>query len=313
MTRLSLLDWCIMFAEAALLIVLNVRLGEVLAGSLVFLLMIPMFFYFSYVYKVFQEELSRLALAALCLTGLNAIAYYERFGAVQRFPVLVAYSAISVVFILAICQVYISLIRVPKSGPPEADPRKRELIGNIAGMFFGIPFFVLMLFAVPSGIVVWIGQKSWLVQAHWLGITTLFISWQVVGAVVHRAFLKKVTDQQILYVIKATQKMPTRNFKQRVAWTLLVLFAMGSLAEIGRGLWIFWIGSFAFWTLTLNNSWKVWKHIFGEESVDVPPGEVPPGYNLLTNLRMVVFTIVLASVYGIGLTVLLGLTAPKHF
>lgn len=312
MTKIQPIDWFIMLSQAALLIAFNVRFGEVLGGSMVFFILIIFLFYFSYFHRVFQEELSRLSLAAVSLVGLNVVAQLEHVGTLQRLPTLIAYVFISLIFSTGIYQVNTSLIRVRKIGPAELDPVKVQLIKNIAGLLASIPTVALLMFVLPSGLVVWIGQKSRLVQTNWVTVTTLAILSQIIGAVVHGAFLKKITDAQVVHVLKVPRRIPIQNFKQKVTWALLVLFVLGSVGEVARGLWFFWMGSFTFWALTLRNSWRLWRHVFASPPVATVEEEgITPGYNILQDFRIFLYAIVIAALYGIGLVVLLALTTPK--
>ena len=307
MPRLPLIDWLVTLVEAALVVALNVRLGEVLGGGIVFLVVVAVCFYFSYVYKVFPQALSRLALAAICFAGLNIMAYYEQV-AIDRSWIFLGYLVVSGVSLTAMYQLNIDLVRVPKMGPPEPDALKRELIRNIAAMFALIPGLTLVMFVAPTAMAVWVGRKSTLVETNWITFTNLAILCQAAGALVHQVYLGKLADAQIAHVLRMSRPIPILGVKRKVTQGLLLFFLLGSLAEIARGLWVFWLGSVVFWVLTLRSSWKIWRHVFGGETREVSPGEMTSGYWIVGDVKVFAYSIAVVVAYIMGLVALLAVT-----
>lgn len=307
------IEWLVAFGQAGLIAALNVRLIETVGGGLVFVGVIVLAGYFGRIHKVFPADLGRLGLGALCLECLNAVAFLEHSGALRRPKVLVAYFLIAVVFSVLTFQVSISPVRARSGAPTDRDAGKIQALKNIAAMYLHAPMLGLMLFGLISGLAVWIGEESWLVQRNWLTISSLALSWQVIGALVQMLFLRKISDEQVAHVVNVRQGFRPVALGRMFVGGLFVMFLLGSIAELGRGLWLFWICSYALWTLTLANSWKVWKHVFGGSEFPLLTGDMPSTYNVVEDFRIFLYSVLAASLYGIGLGVLLGLTSPRIY
>ena len=304
-------EWIVLLAQTGLIAVLNVRFPETIGGGLVFVGLIAVSEYLSRVYKEFAEDLRRLALAALCLEVLNVVAGLEHRGSFQRPLILTGYLLTALAFSVLHYQVNISPIRIRRGGPVERDPIRTELVKRIATMFALVPAQILGLFGLTSGLVLWMGQESWLVDRNWLTMSGLILSWQILGALAHKAFINKFTPEQMACALNVRPRRPIPAVARKVAGGLLIVFLLGTLAEMGRGLWLFWIGTYAFWVLTLVNGWRVWRHVFSGRDLPCPSGDIPPGYNIVADFRVLLYTILAASVYVIALAVLLGLTSPR--
>jgi len=101
-TMLKLIDLLNIMSICGLIILLGQGLFHALGGSIVFIVIIPLLYYFSYVEKLAQVEVSLLNILILFIIGINYINYIFKFGLFSDNIVIVCYFSlyISIIFII---------------------------------------------------------------------------------------------------------------------------------------------------------------------------------------------------------------------
>ncbi len=289
-------EWIVLLAQTGLIAILHVRFPETLGGGLGFVGVIALAAYLAPLYKDFAEDLGRLAVAALCLEALNAVAFFEHRGSLPRPLILTAYLLTAVVLSLVTYQLNVSPFLIRQGDPVARNPARTNLVKRIETVAAIVPSQALAVFGLTGGLVVCVGQASWLVERGWLTISGLILSSQILGALAQRFFINKFTREQIARALNVSPRRPVPAVERKVAGGLLVVFLLGTLAELGRGLWFFWIGTYVLWVLTLVHGWQVWRHVFSGSDRPPPADDVPPGYNLMEDFRVLLYTILAGSV-----------------
>jgi len=238
-----------------------------IGGTLIFMSIIGINYYFSIIYKQFAVELGLFSLSLVSLMGLNFLAYIEY---ANGFSETILIGTLVATFIIAITILY--LTNSP-FGPRETsnspifriELRKRitGLIGHSSAVAFGFPVITASVF---MGI-----RDEPIIKENVLSFPTLSLMWVVIGLMLGLALMRKQKDlnNYIRYLVVKKSEINIAFLKKWFFPINIGIFIVGLVFEINRGFWFLWLYSWLAFLLILILGWKIWKYVFQKNSYEI--------------------------------------------
>ncbi|MGH7387984.1 MAG: hypothetical protein ACREM3_00785 [Candidatus Rokuibacteriota bacterium] len=294
-----------MLAELVLFLVLNVKILEILGGSITFLFASGVLLALGEVRRIYPHMMVDLAILGTILMGANALAYLESAELLSQVLVLVMAMAVALLFSIVVLRMYLDSSR--RRNTSETEPGGRvdeEMVGTIAPLSSIVPFSLVSVFV--GGLAVLIGRRSRLVEGHWITVTLSAIIGLVIAVVVATNMLRLVRARAGSGRGLNSSEPPLR--RRYILVALVVMLAMSVMAEIVRGRYGLNVATFLLWVVTLANSPAGHGAIAVGRLSDGPP--VDALADLAVDLKPYLFASMIVAAYALGLAVLLALTTP---
>jgi hypothetical protein len=252
-----------------LLIIFNVRILLHLGGSMIFLLVFALIHYLFFRYKKFQVELLLLTLISISLMGINYLAYLEAANVYPYLYVMIGFAISFLVIITCFNAINTRAIKIKSTGKGLTLQEKRaEIFKKVYGRYVLFPF-ESMIYAVFPGFVFALSQETnELLQQAWIKYLPLGLFWMIVAFIVTIISLKTINKNYILYLISKKERFKILKIRRYFVIGAVVVFLLGTVIEMGRGLWIIWLESYLLFIFIIIASWQIWRYFFEHHRFD---------------------------------------------
>lgn len=247
------------------LIIENYRcFPQCFGGSFVYILLYGYLFYVTVCYKKYQKEISFLMIVCLIMLWYNKIVYYE-INDSSRINITF-YNIYVLIFLLALWTSLMARLpfRYPKLDRSLLKQRQIDMIKSILLRFSMVILCVLPVWTTgmnlkKSPVYLSCLQAKFTMSFVAILFLILFISIQM-------RIMAKIPARNYSYALAGVEKSKLPLVKKYFRYGFTVLFLIGSVMEIMRGFWFFWLGTAVLSLLLAASLWNVWKYVLDDDS-----------------------------------------------
>lgn len=262
---LNLISICIM-----LLIIFNVRILLYAGGSMIFLLVFALIHYLFFRYKKFRAELLLLTLILISLIGINYLAYIEAANIYPYLHVMIGFSIFFLVIIVSFTIINTRAIKIKRNKNESAAQEKRgELFRRIYGRYIIFPLESIVYAVFPGFVFALSTETGELLQQARIKYLPLGLFWMIVAFIAAFVSLKTIDKNYILFLIAGKKKFKIPKIKRLFVVGAVVVFLLGTIIEMARGLWIIWIESYVLFIFIIIACWQIWRYFFEDHRLDL--------------------------------------------
>lgn len=310
-----IIDLITSFLIPALIIYISVfekgMVIAILGGGFSFIIICSFILLLSVLYKKFQPVLSAMAVISMTFAGLHYLAYLEVNKIIPFLYILILFSSLT--FLIFICFLFLNIspIRLKKGSPFSLQEKEIIIRKSILERFISFPLFGVV-YGIPTGLSFIAGAKSRLIRENIINYSNIAITLIILSFLATIIILKRVDKKYFWYVLKDSKKENVFNLKRRFWIGMIILFIFGSIYELFRGYWFFWLGTYVAIICIVIASWQLWRYIL-EPTEEYNFGEIAPEglSSLFTNFRNLmlffIFNFLFGTIFFVGFIVLLVL------
>ena len=250
-----------------LLLLAGPNLPNAFGGSISFFILIPLLYVVSYSARKFKWEISLLNLSIICIAGINYINFLDISGIYTKMNLAILFG----VLLLTVFLCFISVFLMPLNfySPPDQNEKVSLIRSNLKFIVLQYPL-VAFCYVVFMCLVFVGGEDFYSVRNNVVKMIPTAFFWAPVFFIVINITLKKVKEGHINHIVKENNidifDMP--NIKAIYFVFAIVIFILGSLMELVRKDWLFWLENFVFLNAMIICLWKVYKHRIKSQEVE---------------------------------------------
>ena len=290
---ISLIIWLFMIVSC------GEELPYILGGTLIFFPLLALIYFFSYVYKRYQFELSVFALIVLSLIGINFLSYFENAGKLSYFWILHMFCSLAIIAI-----VFFTILGLrPFSLNLEVMTEEsfleiKKKIGQRLNLLLGFG----LVFCASTGMPFLVCPEARLIENGLLKYVPIATFWFIISFIVTLINLKKI-EKYTVHLISKDKQLNLKNTKKIFLIGLAIMILFGSVLEIQRGAWVQWIETYSLFTLCLLSLWSIWQFVFENKDVSNIKSKkelFSLGFDLKTIFIIMLIYTVLVTIYMIS-------------
>jgi hypothetical protein len=114
-----------------------------------------------------------------------------------------------------------------------------------------------------------------------VGFTMSFVGilFLIIFIAIQMRIMAKIPVRNYSYALAGVERCKLPSVKKYFKYGFAVLFLIGSVMEIMRGLWLFWMGTAVLPLLLAASLWNVWKYVLDDYSDTSVSSDLPMPLN----------------------------------
>jgi hypothetical protein len=255
---LKIIDSVVLLCILISIIFIDDKLVYALGGTISLIILLLIFYYISYVLKIFQLNVTLLSILLLLLIGINYLNYYDFYELYTQKTIIVFYCVLIVLILICLCFALIT----PLSYSHHADQYikirqnfKLIVFNNTMFPFVYVLFICIIFSSFQEAFP--LGKK--IIKL----IPTSLVCIPIFLLLLQFILNKRIKDDHLDLIFKKAKKIdPSKKLNLKSIYTVLmcVLFVLGSIIELIRNEWILWIGTFVTINISVILLWNMYQH-----------------------------------------------------
>ncbi len=237
-------------------------------GTFIFVSLIGLNNYLSFLHKELALELSLLSLIVFSLMALNYLAYIEYTSGLSTYVLVGVIVLIFILHITCLTLVRKPLVSLEKDDFQVVRTKLRKKI--MISVFQESSIFIVFL--IPSSsFYVFMQEEGFLSGKNHILFTTLSLVWLLVGLSYSLILLKKrnyLNNYIPLLVLKKYRLKPGVS-KKWISPIIMGNILPGFVFELYRGLWYLWFISCLALVIIIGFLWSTWKYVFKTDKYSI--------------------------------------------
>jgi hypothetical protein len=302
--------WIVLLLLSGIVVLILPSDAQALGGATVLLPATALVIAGAVLFRSHSRQLAFLALLIEAGFGLNYAGGLEGRARFPDYGSLLLLGLTCVILLWIPYQLCLTPLRwARRDGFVTPEAFKGMVYKLLPPVFF--PFYVFLLFTLPTAVAFWVIPNSKLIQEGTLRLASLTVIFLACaqGVVVHaiRRFVEAHPG-----LVTSYARVPVSERSVLVGG--IVVTATGCFAEVWRGDWILWVGSAVYLNLVVHTLAPLWfqKPFSFSRSVPSESGVPVEHAEFLRRVsRYALWLFPLAALYGIMLAIALGASQVK--
>lgn len=258
-----------------------------------------------------QLEISLAMAVFAILMGLNYLGFAERYNTLTFDVVAVLIVGLYMLFAIVSSFLISNSFKTSKAIEIE-EPYYRQHRSGIVDRVRRSGVIIVVFSLVNAG-ALRLSQGYSLVTQGIFQISWLTLAWAVIAFVYLYMILKKVPDTLLLHLVDKRDIGFYPQLRRHVLAGWIIIISVGTLCEVFRGFWLFWILNLSIQLTLMMCLWKTWGPVFSKIEVErstegVKP--LPDSKDFRFVLSWCVAWTIVLSVYLIILLLIIGAYPP---
>jgi hypothetical protein len=255
---LKIIDLFVVIGILVSVSLLGDRLAVDMGGSVALLILIPVFYYISYVEKRAQFEMSLLSLMLLLFFCVNYLNYLFVFELYQKNLIVLSYCVLHALIVLVLGLIMLRGLNLSR------DENRSDMVVVVRQNYKFIVLSNLMLslcYAIVTCLVFLSVLRSNKLTGDLFKMIPVSFAWFPIFLVALNFALKKVKYECLDCVVKKDEMRLYSGFDLKKVYfgIMFIIFASGTLVELARNEWLLWIEVFISINLSIGLFWKTYR------------------------------------------------------